>query len=65
FYATTNQLARRVFPTLTRPRACKEALAHKVDGAATWGGGLGPRTARARVLTLTPAPRPAARATPR
>ncbi|MBF6228264.1 NAD(P)/FAD-dependent oxidoreductase [Nocardia abscessus] len=36
FYAATNQLARRVFPTLTRPLPSKEALRHIVDDAATW-----------------------------
>ncbi|MBF6468649.1 NAD(P)/FAD-dependent oxidoreductase [Nocardia beijingensis] len=36
FYASTGQLARRVFPTLTLPLPSKEALRHIVDDAATW-----------------------------
>ncbi|MGQ4615308.1 FAD-dependent oxidoreductase [Nocardia sp. R7R-8] len=36
FYATTGQLARRVFPTLTRPLPSREALRRIVDDAATW-----------------------------
>ncbi|MBF6078142.1 phytoene desaturase family protein [Nocardia beijingensis] len=36
FYATTGQLARRIFPTLTLPLPSKEAMRHIVDDAATW-----------------------------